>query len=204
MSEKENEKKEHKPTAPKPTNVNGDKPKATPRPRPQVKKEEVPPEPSPKEPLLNEYKEKIAGKFGQDAIEEAYINRPNGHLPTLVVKKEKWKEIAEVLKNDPSFAFDYLENLSGVDYESHMEVVYHLYSFSRNESVCIKVKTDREQAEVPSVAEIWPAANWNEREAFDLLGIRFVGHPNLKRILLPDDWVGHPLRKDYVPLDKEV
>lgn len=85
-----------------------------------------------------------------------------------------------------------------------MEVVYHLYSYANRQSLSVKVKTDRESSVVPSVVDLWKGADWNERETYDLLGIHFEGHPNLKRILLPDEWEGHPLRKDYQPLDEEV
>jgi NADH-quinone oxidoreductase subunit C len=85
-----------------------------------------------------------------------------------------------------------------------MEVAYHLLSLSNKRDYCIKVKTDRDQPSIPSVSVLWPTANWNEREIFDLLGIDFPGHPNMTRIMMSDEWVGHPLRKDYEPLDPEV
>ncbi|MNG02001.1 NADH-quinone oxidoreductase subunit C/D [compost metagenome] len=91
-----------------------------------------------------------------------------------------------------------------MDQETHLEVAYHLLSLTHKHEYCVKVKTDRDQASIPSVTDVWPTANWNEREAFDLFGIDFPGHPNLVRIMMPDDWVGHPLRKDYEPLDPEV
>lgn len=78
-----------------------------------------------------------------------------------------------------------------------MEVVYHLYSIPFNKALAVKIIVPRDHPEVPSVAHIWRTANWHEREAFDLLGIHFAGHPDLRRILLPADWEGHPLRKDY-------
>jgi NADH-quinone oxidoreductase subunit C len=83
-------------------------------------------------------------------------------------------------------------------------VVYYPLNMERRETYCIKVRTDREQPSVASVTPLWETANWNEREIFDLLGIDFPGHPDLRRIMMSDDWVGHPLRKDYVPLDPEV
>lgn len=126
-------------------------------------------------------------------------------------------EIAQYLKNDPALRFDGLNNLTGVDYfepdpkkaakfgfDPHVEVVYHLYSFTHRHSLVVKVKVPRwhgektgELPEIPSVAGVWAIADWHEREAYDLVGIRFTGHPNLRRILCPEDWVGHPLRKDY-------
>jgi NADH-quinone oxidoreductase subunit C len=204
-AEGETKAEEAKPKAPRPAAAGRARPAAGARNRPAAKKEEEkPPEPSPLEPVLNRFVEIIKEKAGADAIEEAYVNRAGRHLPTLVIKRESWLAVAELLKEDPELSFDYVRNLSGVDYETHMEVVYHLYSFAHSHQIGIRVKTDREESRMPSVQHLWRAANWNEREIYDLLGIHFEGHPNLKRILMPDDWVGHPLRKDYEPLDKEV
>lgn len=170
--------------------------------RPRPKKEEKPLPPSPKQPLLDDYVQIITKKVHKDAIEESYINRAGEHIPTLVVKNGHWFKVASFLKNE--FRFVYMQNYSGVDYQTHMEVVCHLYSFERKERIAIRVKGDHEQPVFPSLTSLYPAANWNEREMYDLLGFQFEGHPNLTRILMPDDWEGHPLRKDYEPLDKEV
>ena len=107
---------------------------------------------------------------------------------------------AEFLKNEGDTAFDCLSNLSGVDYpeKGHIQIVYDLYSYEHDHSVVIKVNADRETPKVNTVEGVWPAANWLEREVYDLLGVEFAGHSDLRRILLPDDWVGYPLRKDYV------
>jgi len=99
--------------------------------------------------------------------------------------------------------FNYLMNLSGIDYEDYMEVIYHLYSYDRDDYLAIKIATEHEGGSVPSVLDIWKAADWQEREAYDLLGIDFSGR-KVTRILLSDDWVGHPLRKDYVQPEEEV
>jgi NADH-quinone oxidoreductase subunit C len=109
-----------------------------------------------------------------------------------------------VLKQHAELKLHYLRSVTGVDVETHMEVIYHLISFDSKQNYCFKVKTPRDQASVPSVTPIWSTANWNEREIYDLFGIEFTGHPDLRRIMMPDDWVGHPLRKDYEPLDPEV
>jgi NADH-quinone oxidoreductase subunit C len=140
----------------------------------------------------------------EDAVEEAYINEPNDHLPTLVVKNDRWLQAAQLFRNHTELSCNYLRNVSGVDYETHLEVVYYPLNMDSRHVYCIKVRTDREQPSVPSVTPIWETANWNEREIYDLLGVDFPGHPDLRRIMMPDDWVGHPLRKDYVPLDPEV
>ncbi|WP_310501108.1 NADH-quinone oxidoreductase subunit C [Paenibacillus qinlingensis] len=122
----------------------------------------------------------------------------------MIIHSSRWPQAALTLRDHAELRCDYLRNLSGVDQETHLEVAYHLLSLTHKHEYCVKVKTDREQASIPSVADVWPTANWNEREAFDLFGIDFPGHPNLVRIMMPDDWVGHPLRKDYEPLDPEV
>ncbi len=92
---------------------------------------------------------------------------------------------------------EYLSCLSGADWGTHLEVVYDLASLQQPVKVHLRVPVDRQQPELRTVTDIWPAANWHERECFDLFGIRFDRHPDLRRILLPEDWVGYPLRKDY-------
>jgi len=109
-------------------------------------------------------------------------------------------EVMRWLRDDPELAFDMLMDLTAVDYlgrEPRFEVVMHLYSLSRGHRLLIKVAVTEGEAELDSLCEIWPSANWMEREVFDLYGIRFRGHPDLRRILLYDSFQGHPLRKDY-------
>ncbi|MCX7830900.1 MAG: NADH-quinone oxidoreductase subunit C [Acidobacteria bacterium] len=118
---------------------------------------------------------------------------------TIAVKKEKILEILSFLKTEESLKFDYLSDLTAVHYpenEFPIVVVYHLYSTERKDSLRVKVEL-KEGESIESAVSIWPAANWMEREAYDLLGVKFDSHPNLKRILLPDEWEGHPLRKEY-------
>lgn len=142
--------------------------------------------------------------------------------PWVEVAAEGLAEICEYLKTDPRLQFDMLNCITAVDYfepdpkkaaktgwEPHLEVVYHLSSISKKHSLVVKVslprwknEQDGELPEVPSVAGIWRTADWHEREVFDLSGVMFTGHPDLRRILCPEDWVGHPLRKDYeMPLE---
>ncbi|GAA4720787.1 NADH-quinone oxidoreductase subunit C [Brevibacillus fulvus] len=153
---------------------------------------------------LERYVTRIGEKFGESAIENAYINELAKHVPTLVIQKEQWKEVARFLKEDESLHFEYLSNLHGIDYEDRMEMYYHFYSYKHRQNLAVKIVLPRENPSVCSVAEIWGGADWSERETYDLLGIHFAGHPNLTRIMLPDDWVGYPLRKDYVEYDEEV
>lgn len=126
--------------------------------------------------------------------------------PTIIVSKEHIPEIMSFLKNNDKLFFDYLECISGVDYgpeENKMEVVYHLQSIPYGYFLVVKTPIIRNEEEngLPwtySVVNIWKGANWHEREIYDLFGIFFKNHPNLKRIFMPEDWQGFPLRKDYV------
>jgi NADH-quinone oxidoreductase subunit C len=103
-------------------------------------------------------------------------------------------------KAEPRLAFDSLSNMSACDYPKlgKIEIVYDLYSYTHDHSLVLKIDMDRDNPRAETVELTWPAANWHEREIYDLFGVFFTGHSDLRRILLPDDWVGHPLRKDYV------
>ncbi|EJR77541.1 NADH-quinone oxidoreductase subunit C, partial [Bacillus cereus] len=170
------------------------------------KKEDEPKqeEPSVNQPYLNQYVEAIREKLGEGALVDSYINKLSKDVPTLVVDPEKYYEVMESLRFHEGLAFDYMSELHATDFVTHMEVYVHLFSYSKKQSVAVKVKLDREAPQVESVTALWKGADWPEREAYDLLGIVFKGHPNLTRILMPDDWVGYPLRKDYEPYDVEV
>ena len=118
---------------------------------------------------------------------------------SLIVPKERWIDVAKFLREDASYELDYLSCVTGVDYKEYLEAVYHLYSIEKKEgSVTVKVRTDRDTGEIPSVTPIWRSAEFQEREAYDLVGIRFTGHPDLRRILMWEGFQHHPLRKDYV------
>lgn len=144
--------------------------------------------------ILNLLKERF-GEAITDTVED-------GFDPHAVVAVEKLSEIAHFLKEDEQMKFDSLMNLSGVHLlkEKRFKVVYHLYSMSLDQKITIKVDLDiseNDHPEVPTVSDVWQIANWQEREAWDMYGMRFTGHPDHRRMLLPEDWVGHPLRKDY-------
>ena len=142
--------------------------------------------------------------------------------PWVEVSADGLLEICTYLRDQPDLGFNFLNCITGIDYfepdpkkadktgwAPHTEVVYHLWSMPHKQSLTLKVMLPRwkndipnELPEVPSVSGIWSTADWHEREVYDLSGVRFVGHPNLRRILCPEDWVGHPLRKDYeMPLE---
>ncbi|USK84987.1 NADH-quinone oxidoreductase subunit C [Peribacillus asahii] len=165
-------------------------------------KEEASVEPSPNEPFLQHYIQVIARQVGADSFEEYYINRLSKDVPTILAKPHTYMDIAQVLKQH--LHFDFLAELHGTDFETHMEVYVYLCSLQNGQSVVLKVKLDRDNPIISSLVPLWKGADWPECETYDLLGIQFSGHPNLKRILLGEDWIGYPLRKDYKPHDEEV
>jgi NADH-quinone oxidoreductase subunit C len=117
--------------------------------------------------------------------------------PYTCIKTDE-KNLIKLLKRlKQKHGFNYLANLTAVDYQDHFEVVYHIHSVPDNRKIMVKCSISREKAQLPSAVSLWPAADWQEREIYDLMGIKFTGHPNLVRILLPEDFTGHPLRKDY-------
>lgn len=129
----------------------------------------------------------LKNKFS-DTVEEALSS-------CLVLPEEDIFRAINFLKRE--YGFDYLMNLAAIDYKDRLAVVYNLYSFKLKGKACLKAFLPRENPAMESITEIFAAANWQEREAFDLMGIKFRGHPDLRRILLPDEYAGHPLRKDY-------
>jgi NADH-quinone oxidoreductase subunit C len=134
---------------------------------------------------------KIEKKFPGCVVESAGGN--------LLVKGEALLEVAGYLKDTPGLDFDYLTAVSGVDYIDYFEVVYHLTSLKHNHSLVLKARCyDRANPVLPSVVGLWRTADFQEREIYDLLGVSFTGHPNLKRIALWDGFEGHPLRKDFL------
>jgi NADH-quinone oxidoreductase subunit C len=150
--------------------------------------------------LDNELVKRFKARFG-DKIREAWTDRKQA---ILVVDRASLLEIGMYCRDDESF--DYLVDLTAVDWpkrEQRFDVVLNLYSFKKNERLRLKIFLG-EGENCPSVTGVWGTANWLEREAFDMFGIVFEGHPNLKRILLPDEWQGHPLRKDYDILTQDT
>ncbi len=129
---------------------------------------------------------------------------------TLYVKPEKLRELCEVIRTHPDLQFDHLPDLTAVDHLKEMKegdprfhVVIHLYSIQRKKRIRLKVPVWEANCEVDTISDIWTASNWHERECYDMFGIRFKGHPDMRRIMMPDDWEGHPLRKDYPVSDQE-
>jgi NADH-quinone oxidoreductase subunit C len=138
------------------------------------------------------------------SIDESAELMPNAHPLTIKVSRSFLLEVSQLLHSDPSTYFDQLSCVTGVDNGPEvntMEVIYHLYSIPFNVSLALKVMLPRDQPEAESLCHVWKSANWLERETYDMFGIIFKNHPDLRRILMPADWVGYPLRKDYKDLD---
>ncbi len=148
--------------------------------------------------LPNEIFDKLKIEFGEEIIS---LNEDPGYEPSIKVEPTNLVDIMLFLRDEEGLEFDYPSCLSGVDLGANLGVVYNLYSMKRAHKITIKVEVPKEAPDVPSCELVWRSFDWHEREAYDLLGINFVGHHNLTRILLPDDWEGHPLRKDYVQPD---
>ena len=150
-------------------------------------------------PLDNELVKRYKSRFGA-GITEAWLDRKQA---ILVVAAEQLLEIARYSRDEDNF--DYLVDLTAVDWpkrEKRFDLVLNLYSFAKNERLRIKAQLG-ENEPVASVESLWPTANWLEREVYDMFGIVFEGHSNLKRLLLPEEWQGYPLRKDYDILQQD-
>jgi NADH-quinone oxidoreductase subunit C len=135
--------------------------------------------------------------FDPEAVEDASAFRDE---VTIHIRRESLSRVARFLRDDSELSFDFLADLTAVDHypgEPRFETVYHLLSIQNAERLRLKVRLPGEDARVESMVAVWPAANAYEREVFDLFGIQFENHPFLRRILMPEDWEGHPLRKDY-------
>jgi len=143
--------------------------------------------------------ESLAQRFGEGAVFDFHEDAKKDKDPWFQCAPARLVEIATHLRDEPSLAFDYLECMTGTDYpdKKQIHVALHVYSYARKHRVVIKLLLPRDAPTCPTLTGVWPVANWQERECFDLLGVTFEGHPDLRRILLPDDWVGHPLRKDF-------
>lgn len=180
-----------KPAAAAPPAAVPPKPAAPPPPKPPVQLQT---------PLNNELVGRVRAKFGT-ALVEAIEDRKQA---ILTVEAGRLAEISQYLRDEEKF--DLLSDLTAVDWpkrEKRFDVVLNLYSLAKNERLRVKAHAgDGEQ--VPSVSAVWPTANWLEREAFDMFGIIFAGHPNLTRILLPDEWQGYPLRKNYDIVEQDT
>lgn len=144
--------------------------------------------------------EQVKARF-PNIVVEAFVNHKD---PAIVIRKDGIKNLAANLKKDSDFNFNVLMDMTCVDYlfweekENRFEVVYNLFSTTKNHRLFIKAPVSEQDPVIDSLVSIWPAANWYEREIWDMFGVKFSGHPSLKRILMYEEFQGHPLRKDYV------
>ena len=140
--------------------------------------------------------ERLQARFGERVISADRDAKD----PWILVAPAAIAEICAFVRDDSELRCEALSNLSGVDYKEQgwIEMVYHLYSYAHRHYVILKTRTPRDNPVVPSVERVWKSANWMEREIYDLLGVMFTGHSDLRRLLMPEDWVGYPLRKDFV------
>ena len=145
--------------------------------------------------ILNEILEHLQASF-PDAGLSFDENEPE---PLIVIPAERLQDVAEFLRDDDELHFECLMCLSGIDYGEELHTVYNLYSMKHDHKCSLRCKAPVENPTMPTLTFVWAAAEWHERESYDLIGIRYEGHPDLRRILCPDDWDGHPLRKDYEP-----
>ncbi|MCL6598398.1 MAG: NADH-quinone oxidoreductase subunit C [Alicyclobacillus macrosporangiidus] len=165
----------------------------------------APPPPDPRveaaKAKAEQVKAAIVAQLGEDAVEEVGAAH---FVPMLVIRKQDWPAAVDLLRTHPDWRTNYLEFMAGTDYKDkgYIEVVIYLQSTELGHFICLKTRTDRDQAEIPSLFSVFPGVNWEEREIYDLLGVTFTGHPDLRRIMMWDDFKGHPLRKDYNEWDE--
>jgi len=140
--------------------------------------------------------DRLREAFPEEVLETAEFRGQ----PQVVLRRDRIVEICRFLRDEPDLAFDYPASLCGVDYlgrDPRFEVVYNLYSTAHRHRVILRAQVPESDAAIETVTGVWVGVNWHERETWDMFGISFRGHPDLRRILMPEDWEGHPLRKDY-------
>lgn len=169
---------------------------------------------SPRAEPVNPIVARLRELLGEEHTRDAVVN----DQLVVTVPRDRLVEVCATLRDDPACQLDHLADVTAVDYlewnpdggppgegrTPRFDVVYHLYSISLNHRLRLKVQVGEDDAVVPSVTGVWPAANWGERETYDMYGITFSDHPYLARLLMPDDWDGHPLRKDYPLIEEEI
>jgi NADH-quinone oxidoreductase subunit C len=147
--------------------------------------------------------QRLRAQFGDDILSSEEVH---GH-PVVTASPSRYPEIAAFLRDEPELDFDFFDFLTAVDYrpkEKGFEVVVHLYSNRLNHNVRLKVECDAEDPHCPTISHVWPGANWFERETWELLGVVFDGHPHLVKLVLPEQFEGHPLRKDFALMTREA
>jgi NADH-quinone oxidoreductase subunit C len=163
---------------------------AKPAPKTAVKPEEKKEEPAPK--TSNEDVEDLLGRLGGKA---EHVEDIKPSIPAVRIPADSLVPACTYLRDE--LGYDHLACLTAIDWKENLEVVYNLWSYAKNRPIALRVSLTTDDPQVPSVTHVWKGADWLEREEYDLMGIHFVGHPDLRRIMLPEGWQGHPLRKDY-------
>ncbi|OFW80920.1 MAG: hypothetical protein A2201_09165 [Alicyclobacillus sp. RIFOXYA1_FULL_53_8] len=162
----------------------------------------APPPPDPRalaaKEIAEKLKQSLVSALGEASVEETGA----AHFKPMVrIRKEDWATAVELLRTHPEWKLNYLELMAGTDYKDYIEVVIYLQSIELGHFLCLKTRTDREEAKLPSLVSSHAGVNWEEREIYDLLGVNFTNHPDLRRIMMWDEFKGHPLRKDYSEWD---
>jgi NADH-quinone oxidoreductase subunit C len=151
----------------------------------------------------SEIPDRLRAQFGEDVVASDDVH---GHA-VITVKPGRYQAMAEFLRDDPTLDFDFFDFLSGVDFTPKgrgFDVVAHLFSTRLGHHVRLRVECDASEPHCPTLSGVWPGANWHEREAWELFGIVFDGHPHLVKLVLPEQFEGHPLRKDFALMSREA
>jgi len=177
------------------------KAKPTPAVKPAAPKK-APPPPDPRalaaKEIAEKLKQSLVSSLGEACVEETGA----AHFKPMVrIRKEDWANAVELLRTHPEWKLNYLEMMAGTDYKDYIEVVIYVQSIELGHFLCLKTRTDREEAKLPSLVSSHAGVNWEEREIYDLLGVNFTNHPDLRRIMMWDEFKGHPLSKDYSEWD---
>jgi NADH-quinone oxidoreductase subunit C len=146
---------------------------------------------------LNVIYEKLLSRFGAETILGLTEAQEGIRDPFITIAGKRVDAICRYCRDEPDLAFDFLQSLTALDNGEMLAGVYHLFSYVHGHTLVLKAETPRAEPSFPSTVSVWPAADWYEREAYDLFGIDFHGHPDLRRLLLPEDWEGYPMRKDW-------
>ena len=141
---------------------------------------------------------KLLDHFGDEVIVGLTEAEEMLRDPFITVAGARIDKVCLYCRVEPKLAFDFCQSITGLDTGETLTCVYHLYSYGNRHTLVLKTDTPRAEPRLPSSVHVWPAADWYEREVYDLYGIEFTGHPDLRRLLLPEDWEGHPMRKDWV------
>lgn len=146
---------------------------------------------------INKIHDKLLKHFGDEVVLELVVADDTVRDPFIKVAGPRIDKVCLYARVEPVLAFDFCQSITGMDLGEDLGCVYHLFSYTHKHTLVLKTTTPRSRPHLPSCVGVWPSADWYEREVYDLFGVHFDGHPDLRRLLLPPDWEGHPMRKDY-------